>query len=152
MTNPNIQSMGLRPLANTPTMLDWVRKSITKAIIAGYPSTGIILHPSDWEAIELSKSTDGQYIWVNVPDGGVSRLWRVPVVQSTALVESEFLVGAFGLGAQLWDREQANVRVSEHHSDYFAKNMLAILAEERLAMTVYRPESFVKGDFTVASA
>jgi HK97 family phage major capsid protein len=59
-------------------------------------------------------------------------------------------VGAFGLGAQLWDREQANIRVSEHHADYFARNMLAILAEERLAITTYRPESFVKGVFTAA--
>lgn len=151
MTNPNIQSMGLRPLNNTPSMIDWVRSSITQSVLAGYPPTGIVLHPSDWEAIELSKGTDGHYIWVNVADGGQSRLWRVPVVQSTALVESEFLVGAFGLGAQLWDREQANVRVSEHHADYFARNMLAILAEERLAMTVYRPESFVKGDFTVST-
>jgi HK97 family phage major capsid protein len=152
MTNPNIQSMGLRPLADTPSMIDWVRSSITRSLLAGYPPTGIVLHPSDWEDIELSKGTDGHYIWVNVADGGVSRLWRIPVVQSTALVESEFLVGAFGLGAQLWDREQANVRVSEHHADYFARNMLAILAEERLALTTYRPESFVKGDFSVATA
>jgi HK97 family phage major capsid protein len=64
--------------------------------------------------------------------------------------EGEFLTGAFGLGAQIWDREQANVRISEHHADYFTKNMLAILAEERIALTVYRPESFVKGVFTAA--
>ena len=147
MTNANIQNQGQRPTAGT-SMIDWIRGAITKSILAGYPATGIVLHPTDWEAIELSKGTDGHYIWVSVADGGVSRLWRVPVVQSTALVASEFLVGAFGLGAQIWDREQANVRVSEHHADYFAKNMLAILAEERLALTVYRPESFVKGDFT----
>jgi HK97 family phage major capsid protein len=64
--------------------------------------------------------------------------------------EGEFLVGAFGLAGQLWDREQANVRISEHHADYFARNMLAILAEERLALTVYRPEAFVRGAFTAA--
>lgn len=147
MTNPNIQNQGQRP-TNATSMIDWIRSSITKSVLAGYPATGIVLHPTDWETIELSKGDDGHYIWINVNDGGQSRLWRVPVVQSTALVQSEFLVGAFGLGGQLWDREQANVRISEHHSDYFTKNMLAILAEERLALTIYRPESFVKGDFT----
>lgn len=147
MTNPNIQNLGQRA-TGADSMIDFVRTAITRSVLAGYPATGIVLHPSDWETIELAKGTDGHYLWVNVPDGGVSRLWRVPVVESTALVESEFLVGAFGLGAQLWDREQANVRVSEHHADYFARNMLAILAEERLALTVYRPEAFVKGDFT----
>ncbi len=147
MTNPNIQNQGQRP-TNATSMIDWIRSAITKAILGGYPATGIVLHPSDWETIELSKGTDGHYLWVNVSNGGEARLWRVPVVQSTALVPSEFLVGAFGLAGQLWDREQANVRISEHHSDYFARNMLAILAEERLALTVYRPEAFVKGDFT----
>jgi HK97 family phage major capsid protein len=147
MTNPNIQNQGQRP-TNATSMIDWIRSAITKAILGGYPATGIVLHPSDWETIELSKGTDGHYLWVNVSNGGEARLWRVPVVQSTALVASEFLVGAFGLAGQLWDREQANVRISEHHSDYFARNMLAILAEERLALTVYRPEAFVKGDFT----
>jgi HK97 family phage major capsid protein len=147
MTNANIQNQGQRPTDAT-SMIDWIRSAITKSVLAGYPATGIVLHPTDWEAIELSKGSDGHYIWVSVTDGGAQRLWRVPVVQSTALVQSEFLLGGFGLGAQLWDREQANVRVSEHHADYFAKNMLAILAEERLALTVYRPESFVKGDFT----
>jgi HK97 family phage major capsid protein len=146
MTNPNIQDMGARATDNT--MIDFIRTSITRSILAGYPATGIVLHPTDWETIELSKGADGHYIWISVTDRGAQRLWRVPVVESTALVEGEFLTGAFGLGAQIWDREQANVRVSEHHADYFAKNMLAILAEERLCLTTFRPESFVKGTFT----
>jgi HK97 family phage major capsid protein len=66
--------------------------------------------------------------------------------------ENNYLLGAFGLGAQVWDREDANIRVSEHHADYFIRNQIAILAEERLTQTIYRPEAFVKGTFTVAIA
>lgn len=150
MTNPNIQSAG--GVAAGDTRVDHLRRAITRSILAGYPATGIVLHPSDWESIELLKASDGQYIWVNVNTGGEARMWRVPVVQSNSMTVGDFLVGAFGLGAQLWDREQANVRVSEHHSDYFTKNMLAILAEERLALTMYRPESFVRGIFGVQTA
>jgi HK97 family phage major capsid protein len=148
MTNPNIQNHG--GIVGADTRIDHIRRAYTRSLLAGYPATGIILHPSDWEDIELAKGTDGHYIWVNVVSGGEARLWRVPVVQSTGMHEGEFLTGAFGLGAQIWDREQANVRISEHHADYFTKNMLAILAEERIALTVYRPESFVKGVFTAA--
>ena len=148
MTNPNIQNSG--GVSGGDSLVDHIRRSITRTLLAGYPATGIVLHPNDWQEIELLKGGDGHYIWVTVTQGGESRLWRVPVVQSTGITEGEFLVGAFGLGAQLWDREQANIRVSEHHADYFARNMLAILAEERLALTTYRPEAFVKGVFTAA--
>lgn len=148
MTNPNIQNSG--GVLGGDSLVDHIRRSITRTLLAGYPATGIVLHPNDWQEIELLKGGDGHYIWVTVTQGGESRLWRVPVVQSTGITEGEFLVGAFGLGAQLWDREQANIRVSEHHADYFARNMLAILAEERLALTTYRPEAFVKGVFTAA--
>ena len=150
MTNPNIQDAG--GIVGTDSRVDHLRRALTKTLLAGYPATGIVLHPSDWEDIELLKGTDGHYIWVTVVSGGETRLWRVPVVQSTGMTEGEFLVGAFGLAGQLWDREAANVRISEHHADYFARNMLAILAEERLAITIYRPEAFVAGTFAAAGA
>jgi HK97 family phage major capsid protein len=148
MTNPNVQTLG--GIAGADTRIDHIRRAFTRTLLAGYPATGIVLNPLDWEEIELSKGADGHYIWVSVTTGGEPRLWRVPVVESTAMAEGEFLAGAFGLAGQLWDREQANVRISEHHADYFARNMLAILAEERIALTVYRPEAFVVGAFTPA--
>jgi HK97 family phage major capsid protein len=148
MTNPNIQNHGGVPAGSTA--IDHIRRALTRALLAGFPSTGIVLHPSDYEDIELLKTTDGQYLWVNVNNGGTPVLWRVPIIQSTSITEGTFLAGAFGLGARIYDRETANIRVSEHHADYFARNMIAILAEERLALTVQRPESFVTGSFAPA--
>jgi HK97 family phage major capsid protein len=148
MTNANIQDHGQRAAADN--YLDHIRKAMTKVRLAEYASTGLVLNPVDWETIELMKGNDGHYIWLNIGDSNVPRLFKMPVVDTTAIQQGEFLTGAFGLGAQLWDREQANVRFSEHHADYFARNMVAILAEERLALTIQRPEAFVKGDFTAA--
>jgi HK97 family phage major capsid protein len=150
MTNPNIQNAG--GLRAGDTMIDQIRRAVTRTALAGYPATGVVLHPLDFEAIELQKTTYGEYIWVSVVDGGVPRLWRLPVVESNSMTQGDFLVGAFGLAGQIWDREQANIRISEHHSDYFARNMLAILCEERLALTIYRPEAFVRGVFGAVSA
>lgn len=147
MVDGGVQNIGVRGAA---TLIDHIRHAITVASLAGYPVTGIVLHPSDWETIELSKGGDDHYIWVNVQTGGTSQLWAVPVVQSLGINTGDFLVGAFGLGSQIWDREDANVRISEHHADYFTRNMIAILAEERLAMTTYRPQAFVKGSFATA--
>ena len=64
----------------------------------------------------------------------------------------KFLTGAFQLGAQIFDREDANVEISTEDSDNFRKNLVTIRAEERLALAVYRPEAFVKGDFSDALA
>ena len=147
MTHAGVQDAGMR---GANTHIDHLRKAITLARRAGYPVTGIVLSPEDFETIELSKGSDGHYIWVTVPAGGETRLWRVPVVESLSINIGEFVVGAFGLGAQIWDREDANVRVSEHHADFFIRNQLAILAEERICQTIYRPESFVKGTFATA--
>lgn len=145
MVNPDIQ-------VHTPTTgdtkIDVIRKAMTRTHITGYQANGVIVHPNDWEDMELSKDADGRYIYASVGAGAEQRLWKVPVVVTTAIVEGEFLTGAFGLGAQLWDREQANVRVSEHHADYFTRNMSAILCEERVALTTYRPEAFVRGTYT----
>ena len=129
------------------TKIDIIRRAITQAVLAGYPVDGIVLHPRDWEDIELAKGSNGHYIWVSVQDGGTTKLWKVNVVDTVAMTEGEFLVGAFKMGGTVWDRQQASIRVSESHAEYFTKNMLAILAEERVALTIYRPESFVHGEF-----
>lgn len=127
---------------------DSLRKSATLAMLANYQSTGYILHPFDWENVELQKGNDGQYMLVtNIAVGAGATAWRQPVVETPAMDEGTFLTGAFGLGVQLYDREQANVRISEHHEDFFVRNAIVILVEERLALAVKRPESLIKGTF-----
>lgn len=128
---------------------DALRRAATKAILAYYDPTGIVIHPFDWEDIELTKSTTEEYVVaMNVTVGAEQRLWRMTVVDSPAIAQGTGLVGAFGLGAQLYDRMQANIRIAEQHSDFFIRNAVAILAEERLALAVKRPESFVKVTFS----
>ena len=58
----------------------------------------------------------------------------------------KFLIGAFDLAAQIFDRQDATVEVSTEDADNFQKNKVTIRAEERLALAVYRPEALVYGD------
>lgn len=127
--------------------LDWIRKAITKSQIAMWPPNAVLMHPTNVEAIDLLKDTTGRYLRVDIVNGGENRIWRLPIVVTTAIAVDTFLLGSFGMGAYLLDREDANIRVAEQHSDYFTRNMVAILAEERLGLAVTRPESFVKGKF-----
>ena len=132
------------------TKIDALRRAATKAHIREYMPTGAVLNPSDWEDIELAKGTDNHYIWFNVSSGTEERLFRLPVVVTNAINAGDGLVGSFAIGATIWDREQANVRISEHHEDFFTKRLVAILGEERLALTIYRPDAFVDVDFDAA--
>ncbi len=146
LNNSNIQDVGQTgDIDSNDTKLDHVRRAIAKGRTANYAMNGILVHPEDWATLELEKGDNGHYSWVTVPQGGEARLWRVPVVESNAMNAGEFLVGNWNLAAQLWDRQQSNIRVSESHQDLFVKNGVVILAECRLALTVYRPQAFVKG-------
>jgi len=130
------------------TKADAIRRAATLSFLAYYEPTGVVLHPNDWEDIELTKDSNGQYlVAVSVAMGGEPRVWRLPVVETPAIAEGTALVGAFGTGAQLYDREQANIRISEQHSDFFVRNAIVVLAEQRLALAVKRPEAFVKVTF-----
>ena len=133
-------------------MLDHIRTAITECQKNEfYNINGVVLNPVDWQTLELAKGTDGHYIWVTVPNGGEPRLWRVPVIVSNAMTEGNFLLGDWTMGATIYDREQMDIRVSESHSDYFVKNGVAILAEERYGFGIELPKAYTKGSFDVAS-
>ena len=129
------------------TIIDQIRLALLQAELAEYPSTGIVMNPKDWTRVELLKDSQGRYIIGNPQGNAAASLWGIPVVTTQAMQEDKFLAGAFRLGAQLFDRWEARVEVSTENQDDFIRNMVTILAEERLALAVYRPEAFVYGDF-----
>lgn len=151
LNTPGIQGYDWSDGATLPvpdTKGDAIRRAATLSYLAYYPPTGVVLHPNDWEDIELTKNTNGTYLFaVSMQIGGEARLWNMPVVDTPAMPEGTALVGAFGTGAQLYDREQANIRISEQHADFFIRNAIVILAEERLALATKRPEAFVAVTF-----
>lgn len=133
--------------AGTETNIDNIRLAFLQAELAEFPSSGVVMNPIDWARIELLKDSNGRYIIGN-PQGIIgASLWNRPVVTTQAIAADKFLAGAFNLGAQVFDRWQARVEVATENEDDFVKNMVTILAEERLALAVYRPEAFVYGDF-----
>jgi HK97 family phage major capsid protein len=144
MVQSGVQDLGYR--GTVKNYIEHLRTAFTKVRLAEMAATGLVLNPEDWETIEMAKGSDGHYLWISINDGGVQRLFRVPVVDTTAMAVGEFLTGAFGMGAQLRDREQAGIRIGEPN-DFFLRGKKAVMAEERLALVTYRPEAFVKGKF-----
>jgi HK97 family phage major capsid protein len=158
MVDPGVSDIGGTAAPGTGEsqaglMLDHLRRAVTRLKLDEYYNiNGFVLNPQDYETIELAKGTDGHYIWVNVNNGGVPRLWRVPIIESNAINRGEFLGGDWTMGASIYQREGISIRVSEHHDKMFIQNAVAILAEERLAFGIELPRAFVKGSFEVAES
>ncbi|EAU6191002.1 phage major capsid protein [Salmonella enterica subsp. enterica serovar 50:k:e,n,x,z15] len=130
--------------------IDDLRLAMLQAQLARFPASGHVLHFIDWAKIELTKDTLGRYILANPSGLTGPTLWGLPVVATEAAAfKGKFLTGAFNAGAQIFDREDANVVISTENADDFEKNMISIRCEERLALAIKRPEAFIYGSFTV---
>lgn len=126
-----------------------IRRASTRAILAYFQPTGVVLHPFDWEHIELEKDDTGAYtVAISIAVGGEKRVWRLAVTDTPAMQQGRALVGAFGTGAKLYDREEVNIQISTENRDLFERNAYTLRAEERLGIVVDRPESFVDVTFT----
>lgn len=129
------------------TNIDTLRRSITQGALSEYNIDTLVLNPADWEEIELTKGTDGQYVWANPALMGQPQMWGRRVIATNSIAAGTFLAGAFSMGAQIWDRQDAAIGISFENDTNYVKNMATLLCEERLALTVYRPSAFVSGSF-----
>lgn len=127
--------------------MDIIRDAIKQAQLSEYFPTNIVLNPQDWYDIDTRKvgAGDDRYVVGDPREMSVPRLWGLPVILSNSITAGTFLLGAFDMGAEIKDRMQATVEVSRENSDNFVKNMITILAEERIALVVYRPAAFITG-------
>jgi HK97 family phage major capsid protein len=101
---------------------------------------GIVMNPANWATIALLKTTTGEYIGGGpFSQAANPTLWGLPVVPTPVQAAGTAWVGAFKQAVQLFRRGGIRVEASNSHQDYFIKNLVAIRAEERLALAVYRP-------------
>ena len=134
------------------TRIDTIAGAIEQCGASGFQADGILLSLSDAWSIFTQKSTIGTYVLGDsVQNSPVPILWGLRIAVSQSLASGDFLVGAFKLGAAIWDRMDATIEVSREHADFFIRNLVAILCEERLALTVFRNDAFVKGSFSGGS-
>lgn len=149
-TNPRCLSYAWSAGVEGDTKLDAIRRAMTRTSRSNYRADTVILNDGEWEEIETLKGSDGHYLWTKVEDGGVQRVWRAQVVVSNAAKDGDALVGNFRLGATLYDKGEGEIRISDSHEDYFVKNGIVVLAEERVALATFRPEAFCAVDFDSA--
>lgn len=125
--------------------LDSLYSGITKVRTTAFAEpTAYVMHPNDWENVRLSKDSQGNYLLGPATGEGPARVWGLEVRVTTNMVENTALVGAFRPHAQIFRRSGIDIAISTENEDYFTKNKVAVRAEERLALAVYRPAAFCK--------
>lgn len=139
---------GVTAQAWDTNLLTTTRRARTKVRTVGRAqATAYVMHPTDWESMDLLQDAENRYYFGGPSVLGTPRLWGLPVVESEAYPVGTAEVADWRL-AMLWDREIAQILVSDSHADFFIRNIIAILAELRAAFTVIRPAAFVEIDLT----
>jgi HK97 family phage major capsid protein len=118
-----------------------------------------VMNPADWEAIRLLTDSAGQFYGGGPFQGqygngsnldasnqlvaATDSVWNKPVYVTSAIGAGTAIVGS-RQSAQVWRRGSLSVDASNSHANFFAINLVAIRAEERLGLAVYRPAGFVE--------
>ncbi len=116
----------------------------------GYDPDAIIIHPTDWETLELAKDTTGQY-FAGGPFRGsygvgeftnVRTYWGLPAIITTAIAQGTVLVGAFMECAQWFQRQGIVIEMTNSNGTNFVNRIVTARAAERIALTVDLPNGF----------
>ena len=125
---------------------------------SGLNADGIVMHPTDYQAIRLLKDgtggTIGQYygggcFYGPYGNGNVDKqpgLWGLKTVITPNITQGTVLVGAFKQGASVITKQNEGARIEVVTGDHDDRiyNRVTVIVEERLALAVRRPKAFVK--------
>lgn len=113
-------------------------------------TTGVLLHPSDYAAMILTKDTTGQYPF-GAPNQSIPNLFGAPIVPHTAVTSDKFFLGDF-TKVKVGVRAGLSVRFYDQNEDDAIYNMVTVVIEERITMAADRADRIIYGDFSDARA
>jgi hypothetical protein len=150
-----LQTSGIQTQAlGSDTRGDAIFKAIFDKVsaVGHFDADGVVMHPTDYSSLRREKDANNQYYGGGMftgPYGAGSAavmrtVWGLPCVVTTAIAAGTALVGAFKLGAMIFDRLGIRVDTTNSDASDFQYNRIAIRVEERLGLAVFRPLAFCK--------
>jgi HK97 family phage major capsid protein len=139
----------LPTIGTTPA--DVVGEALVRMANNGYRPNLVVLNPLDWFRITITKTnTEGEYVFGSPTAPVPPALWNTAIVPTSSLAEGDFLCVDTNYVTVL-DREQMTVTLSNSHSDFFVRNMVAILGELRAGLEVLDEFAVYKGELEAQS-
>ena len=150
--------------ANRDDNADALFRAMTKAQnVSGLAADGIVINPTDYQQLRLSRDANGQYFgggffFGQYGNGSIAPLnepvisglqqqpplWGLRTVVSFAVPAGTAIVGAFGTAATVYRKGGVRVESTNSHVDDFTNNLITTRIEERVALAVRLPTAFVR--------
>lgn len=154
-----IQTEARGTTASGDTVADTIFRAITKcSVVAGLDADGIVIHPTDYQALRLARDVNGQYYGggffsgqYNV--GGIMdypNIWGLRTVVSPSTSVGTALVGAFKQVGTVYRKGGVRIESTNSHAEDFTNNLVTTRVEERIGLAVRRPAGLVKVTLTAA--
>lgn len=110
---------------------------------------GVAINPiTFWTGVveRFSSQMDAQYQTGNVLPytNGLNAILGLPAVRTRSLATGNLITGSWALGATLYERMGVTIRSTDSHASLFISNTVVVLAEERVALAIHRPDFFVR--------
>lgn len=116
-----------------------------------YMANLCLINPVDWYNIAFAKDSDNRYLYPEVAAGGTPlQVAGVRIVPNTAVLDDEFFVGDFNMGATMALREGVNIGFFEQDQDNVITNQVTVRIEERYGLPIHNPNAFVHDRFGTA--
>lgn len=119
-----------------------------------YRPTAAFVSPTIYAMMRVAKDGENRYLFPMLqtnPNGSFS-VDGVTIVENMALADGDIIMGNFATGAILLDRKQATIRSYDQDRDNATRNLITFVLEERVALPVPQPQSFVKTTVPAATA
>lgn len=126
--------------------------ALNQLSLANYTADYIMMNPTDFHKILLLKASTNEYLVKDWNQGLQPRINGVPVILTTAITSDKYLLGNFGVGTQLWVRDNVSVEFFREDGTNVRDGFVTVRCQERVALTNYLPNAFVNGDFSVDKA
>lgn len=126
--------------------------ALNQLALSNYAADYIMINPTDFHKILLLKDSNNNYLKDQWYQGLEPRINGVPVVLSTAVTSDKYVLGNFGVGTQLWVRDNVGVEFFREDGTNVRDGFVTVRVSERIALTNYLPNAFVNGDFSVDKA
>lgn len=139
------QTFPVGSVTQASNIIDKIAAGGTEIRLLKRSANTAFVSPVEYMEIFINKGNTEEYTYPIVLDtrGNVT-IAGIIVYWSNVFEEGEGVVGDFSRGTAIFQRKGMELRYSDQHKDNFARNVVTIRIEARIALPIYYPEAFKK--------